>query len=89
MAYVLSNIFITAGEMYEDTTSTPRKTETSTTGTESNDGISGKGSISTSRKSGSSKFMKMDEHGYKITKIATAISPQLFRDYKTYLVEKS
>lgn len=64
-----------------------RKTDTSTTGTESNDGISGKGSISTSRKSGSSKFKKMDEHGYKITKIAIAISLFYILSYIPSLIE--
>ena len=64
-----------------------RKTETSKNGTVNNDGRSGKGSISTSRTSGSGKFKKMDEHGYKITKIATAISLFYILSYIPSLIE--
>lgn len=63
------------------------KTETSTNGTVKNGGISGKGSISMSRKSGRSKFMKMDEHGYKITKIGIAISLFYILSYIPSLIE--
>lgn len=63
------------------------KTETSKHGTVKNGGISGKGSISMSRKSGRSKFKKMDEHGYKITKIAIAISLFYILSYIPSLIE--
>jgi len=63
------------------------KTVTRKNVTVKNGGMSGKGSTSMSRKSGRGKFKKMDEHGYKITKIVVAISLFYILSYIPSLIE--